>query len=173
MSFFCQCRGVRSSRNDQILTFQSSGFVCLSSGFETLKLLPHCWCSPRCFVVSWIIFLTSPFAKENLSKCQHHHSWDVALNILKDIDLMAFSYMCLETLPCDDMIDFKGFHHTLSSCAFLHVSNIFHNVSNLHGSARIIWRLDAPMLFASQQFKGLKWEESISNWTYSWFHQKL
>lgn len=41
----------------------------------------------------------------------------------QDIDLMAFSYMCLKTLAFDDMIDFTGFHH-ISSYAF--VSNILY-----------------------------------------------
>lgn len=48
-------------------------------------------------------------------RCGLHH--------LKDIDLMSFSYMCFKKLASDYMLDFTGFHHILSTYAFVHVSN--------------------------------------------------
>lgn len=39
----------------------------------------------------------------SVMRCRFQH--------LKDIDLMAFSYMCLRALACADMTNFTGFHH--------------------------------------------------------------
>lgn len=82
---------------------------------------------PTIVLVSWLIVLMSPFAIENMSKCQQ--IWDMSiLEHLKEIDLLALSYMCLKSLACDDMIDFTGFHHILTSCEdmVVHVSNILY-----------------------------------------------
>lgn len=118
---------------------------------KNLKLFPCCGCSTQQLRVSRIALLMSSFSRENLSKCQQHRSWDIALNTWRILTW----YMCFKMLACDNMIDCTGFHHILTSYAFVHVSNILYFTVFLISSTK---QQFVPT-FASQYFKHFKWEE--------------